>query len=412
MNSYHLLRAEQLYQQGRYTDAEKEARMQLAQEPQDAAAMALIAQCMLAEDRYDDALDMAERARAMMPAEPSLNYLVAVGQYFKRQPREALATLDQVQQLEPTYSPQYHLRGNIAMAREDWQTALESAERGLQFEPDNVELVNLRARALIQLNRQDEAAQTLDFALNRNPESSQSHANKGWVAIERGDSDAAVHHFRDALRFDPNSEYARHGLKEAIKSKNVLYRGVLRYFLWMGKMTQQYRWGFIIGLYILYRSTLWAADRYPVLQPVLYPLIALYILFAFSSWVAVPVSNLFLQFHPMGKHALTKDEKLASGIVAASLVLAVGFFGWFALGGGYLAAILAGYFTLMLIPLGGAFSVPAETTARRNLVLLAVAIAVVGALAIALPGNMTLFYLFIGGVFFYSWGANYLIARA
>ena len=50
----------------------------------------------------------------------------------------------------------------------------------------------------MKLNRQDEAAETLDYALNKAPENSYSHANKGWVAIEKDQYDKAIEHFKEA----------------------------------------------------------------------------------------------------------------------------------------------------------------------------------------------------------------------
>jgi len=99
---------------------------------------------------------------------------------------------------------------------------------------------------LVKLNRKQEAADTMDYALHRAPQSSYSHANKGWVSIEKGAYEEAITHFKEALRLNATNAYAKAGLREGIKAKNFLYRGVLKYFLWLGKLQAKYRWAFVI----------------------------------------------------------------------------------------------------------------------------------------------------------------------
>lgn len=409
MKTHFLDRARQLIQMDRLADAEGEIRKALAEDPHDAEALILLALCRIDEKKFDEAVQLAEQAVAQEPESPFIYQVLGRAYFYSQNIPQARLAIQQGQQLAPSDASFYYLRAQIEFYQENWQQALRETERGLELDPEDVDLINLRAQALVKLNRNSDADVNLDYALNKAPEDSYSHANKGWVAIEKDRYEEAVKHFMEALRLDPENDYARSGLKEAIKGKNLMYRGVLKYFLWMGKMQEKGRWAFIIGAYIIYRILLAISKNVPELAPFLYPILALYVLFAFSSWIAQPISNLFLRFHPLGKHALDKDEILATNIAGALALLSLLSFAasWamdietaFQLG--LISAVL-------MIPVCGAFAVPERSQSRRNLLIYAVTLAVFGLIWVVSPGQFWAIAIFALGVFAYGWVANYLI---
>ncbi len=408
--NHHLERGRLLLMQNRPKDAEIEFQKALQQDPQDAIAMALLAECYMESSRFPEALEMAKNAVHEEPEIPFLFYVLAKAQYYNKRIKDARQTIASGLEMDPENADFYLMLSNIEFYDENWQAALEAAKNGLALEPDSVNLINLRAQALVRLNRKEEAAVTMDEALRRAPEDSYSHANKGWIAMERGEFDQSVLHFREALKLNPTNTYARSGLKEAIKGKNLLYRGVLKYFFWVSKMSEKNRWAFIIGLYVVYRIIIWAAEQYPTIAPLLYPLIAAYVIFAFSSWIAAPISNLFLQLHPLGKYALTDDERLGANITGAVGAIALGCLIVFIVNGNVLFQALGIVLGVLLIPVGGTFSVDERSKARKYLLMYTAALALSG-----------LFWVFTGqlfglailgfGVFAFSWVANYFISK-
>ncbi len=54
--------------------------------------------------------------------------------------------------------------------------------------PEHAGCLNLRAMALVQLGRKDEASRTLGSALADDPENALTHANQGWALLHRGRS--------------------------------------------------------------------------------------------------------------------------------------------------------------------------------------------------------------------------------
>ncbi|MCC6725973.1 MAG: tetratricopeptide repeat protein [Saprospiraceae bacterium] len=409
MNPY-LERARQLISIERLSEAETEIRKALGNDPDDGEATFLLAVCKLSTKQFAEALTLAERAVALAPDSP-VAYLVLGRAYFynKKLPMAREAVTEGLR-IAPYMSDFFRLRAEMAFYEEKWELALEETENGLELDPEDVALINLRAQALIKLNRKADAATTLDYALHKAPEDSDSHANKGWVAIEQDHYEEAVQHFLEALRLDPDSDYARHGLKEAIKGKNLFYRGILKYFLWMNKLQEQGRWAFVIGAYVLYRILLSVGKNVPALAPLVYPLAAFYVIFAFSSWIAKPLSNLFLRFHPLGKHALSRDEMLGSNVVGGLVLASLAAFGAFFLTDSGLAFRLGLVLGIMTIPAGGAFNMPEGTDSRRNLLIYAAILALLGLLWALLQVEMAI-ALFGLGVLLYSLVANYFIGK-
>ena len=104
--------------------------------------------------------------------------------------------------------------------------------------------------ALTHLGRKAEAESTLGEALAEDPEDALAHANLGWASLHKSNPDKALEHFREALRLDPTMEWARLGVVEALKARHLVYRVMLRFFLWMGRQTQAAQWAVVLALVV------------------------------------------------------------------------------------------------------------------------------------------------------------------
>ncbi|MFK8104195.1 MAG: tetratricopeptide repeat protein [Saprospiraceae bacterium] len=413
-----------LLEQGRTKEAGEAFRKTLADNPTNAGALALLGHCMSVERNHEEALSLINQAIGAEPNNPYFFYLKSRASFMANRLDEARIAADEGLRINPFFSVLFELKSILDFHEQKWESALENAERGLAIDAENVELVNLRAKSLVKLNRKAEAAATIDFALHKAPEDANSHANKAWVCIEQDQYDEALIHFREALRLDPTSEFAKQGLKEAIKAKNIVYRYILKYFLWMSKMTSKNQWGIIIGLYVAYRLLFWLSTAVPFLNVVIIPLIVLYILFAFATWIGIPLANVFLRMHPLGKLALTEDEKLASNLVGGLAIMTLGSIASFYAMGyeielkeGNLFVTQAGdwlfnlslVFLLMMIPAGGVFYARAGSQARKYLVIYTVILAGLGLITVFTP--LDFFLVFALGIFAFSFLAGYLINK-
>src|SRR5690242_18623751 len=280
-----------LFHQSRHEMAEKEFRQALAAEPHGAFAHSLLAMCLSHRKEYKEATAEAQQAIHLQPDFPFAHYAHAHVLFDRNRSDEALEAIQEAIRLEPGDADYLALLANIHCEERRWPAALEAAERGLQFDPAHVQCTNLRAIALVKLGRKSEAGATIDAALAKNPDSAITHANQGWTFLEKGEPKKALEHFREALRLDPENEWARQGTVEALKARNIIYAAMLKYFLWMSRFSKRGQWVIILGAFIGNRLLAALAASNPDLAPWVLPLRILYICFALMTWMAQPFFN-------------------------------------------------------------------------------------------------------------------------
>ena len=416
-----LQRALVLHEQGRHALAEKELRQHLMQEPNDGFGHALLAISLLEQDHLDDAEQAARESIANVPDSAFSHYAMARVLSARNREDEAAAAIQEAIRLEPTDADYHGMLAGIEFDRRKWPAALHAAEMGLQFSPEHVGCNNLRAMALVKLGRKAEAGQTIERTLARDPDDAFSHANQGWTLLEQGRRKEAMNHFRESLRLDPTNDWARAGLVEGLKSGNPLYAVMLKYFLWMQKLPDGARWGIIIGGYFANRLMAGAARANSDLAPWLLPFRILYVVFAVFTWLAYPIFNLLLFLHPVGRHALNRDQRAQASWVGTCLGMALAFLVVWLVdrrSGNYLIPALV--FGLLAVPTSAIFSCE-KGWPRLAMLTLTLGLAVAGITAVAIfaflhphkdspsaalgQGSLSLFLI---GTFLSQWIANWL----
>lgn len=411
----HIARARLLMESSRYQEAQEELRRALSIAPDNETAHALSAINLSMTKDHISAVHHGENAVASAPELPFTHYALAIALYNADRKPEAEKVIRGAIRLDPFDADLRALLAQIHLWNKDWDLALKEAEEGLQADAEHVECLNVRAIALRQLNRKEESGAVIEHTLRVAPDNTSALVNLGWNRIEQGKHREALEHFREALRLEPENEAARFGVLEALKSGNPVYRVILRYFLWMSKISDKASWGVIIAAVILQRILKGIAQSSPSLAPFAWTLLGLLLLFIFLTWTATPLFNLALRLHPLGRYALSHDERVASNWTGGTILLAL-----LALGGALLTEIdylwgLAIGSGLMIIPIAGTFNAPSGRP-RRILTIYTSGLAVLGVIALLLFANdaqgagVTAGAFFLG-TFFFGWIANYLIMQ-
>jgi tetratricopeptide (TPR) repeat protein len=409
----HLARARILLQTSRYADAERELRRALVDDPDNDGAHALLALALFHQKRLGRALHEARVAVGLAPNDDFNHYIHAIVLLGYDREDQALIAIREALRLDPTNAAYYDFAGSFYLRRKQWRRALELAEQGLQQEPDHVGCTNLRGRALVQLGEGAEAQAAMEEALAQDPENARTHANMGWAKLNAGDAEGAFAHFREALRINPLSGWARAGIVEAMKARNILYRGLLRYTLWMSRLTDEEQWE-VVGAIILVRSGLRAAARafFPLYLIVL-PLNLLYFCFRMLTWIGRPLFALVLRFDRFGRQALPKEEIVASNWLALCLLTALlsvilGLALWQP---AFLVLLLVALG--MVVPVAGVFRAP-RGWGRITLALYSALMALsgLGAFALALVGKPWALAAMaaLGAIFFLGWTFFFWVA--
>jgi tetratricopeptide (TPR) repeat protein len=409
--SAHLERAQLLLAQSRAAEAERETLLALAAQPDDPHALSLLAVSRIEQDKRDPALEAARQAVGFAPDVPYLHYVHALVLHRMDRDEEAFRAVQEALRLDPEDADLFSLLAAIELARRRWPAALAAAEQALALNPEHVGAANLRAMALVRLGRKAEAMTSVDHALHRAPEDAFSHANQGWNQLHRNDPRAAQVHFREALRLQPDLEYAREGMLEALKARNPVYRGMLAYFLWLGRQSARFQWAFIVGIYFGSRAahTLW--DAHPELKWLWWPLFGLFYGFVYLSWTAQPMFNLLLRFDRFGRHVLSADQRTASSWFGGTFFLLLACLAaWLALGS------VAGFFGTVVLAVLSICVAATFGRTGRNRAILAGTTALLGLLAVAgglltvyeNPAGLTLVSAFVLGFVGFQILANVL----
>ncbi|HTH50249.1 MAG TPA: tetratricopeptide repeat protein [Candidatus Limnocylindria bacterium] len=326
-SSARFARANLLYQQSRHELAMQELHQLLAFEPQHPAAHALLALCLVHRLQFSEAQREAEVAVGQGPDLPFTHYALARVLEERHESAGAAAAIGEAIRLDPTDADYHAMHAQIRFNRREWPLALAAAEMGLQFDPEHVACNNLRAMALVKLGRKAEAGATIDATLTREPDNAITHANRGWTLLEEGQRKRALEHFREAMRLDPTNEWARAGIVEGLKAGNPIYAVMLRYFLWMNRLSGRAQWAVVLGGYFGNKLLSGLAATNPGWRPWILPVQILYLIFVLLTWLADPIFNLILRLNRYGRHALTDRQRQSANWVGLCLLLALLFLG-------------------------------------------------------------------------------------
>ncbi len=327
--SKHFLRGAMLLDQSRPQQALDELQLHLAEFPDDAQAHALQARCLIELERYDEATAAAQTAIRLAPDTAAPHFTLAYVWLQRRRIAEAEDAIREAIQIDPDEPDFFALLSQILLERRKWTEALAAAEQGLQLDAEHEACNNLRAMALVRLGKRDEAGQTIDAVLARNPEDAFTHANQGWTLLQQGQPQKALGHFRESLRIDPTCDWAREGIVESLKARNILYRWMLAWFFWMAHLPVRVQFVVVIIGFFGYNALARFGQANPEWQLWLLPLLIGYIAFALMTWIADPLFNLLLRLDKDGRHALSDEQVQAANALGICLLLAFGSLAWF-----------------------------------------------------------------------------------
>jgi tetratricopeptide (TPR) repeat protein len=302
-------RAYLLYQQRRYSQSEDLLNQALTQDPNSISCLHLLAEVNLALDDPKKAKHFIDIAIGM---DPSIDFLFATKARVMLDVErydEAEELLKQAIHLNAQEPQNYAMLGYVSLSRKRYKEAEQLSEKALSLDPSNLLALNTKG--------------TLKGALGENPEDSNTHTNYGWNKLEMGEHKAALGHFKEALRFNPNNSYAQAGMMQALQARYFVYRWFLKYQFWLGNMGAKYQWYFIIGFYVGTQALSYVAETIPALSAFLTPVVILLALIAISTWVIGPLSKLLFSFNAYAKFLLGKKEKQAVVFTAACLFISL-----------------------------------------------------------------------------------------
>ena len=263
------------------------------------------------------------RPRRIAPDDDRAYFVVSQAHMARHQYSEAEDSIRRAIEINSWNAGYFGQLAVLHLAQYRWQQALETADQGLAIEPDDEFCLNGRAKALTKLGRHDEAASTLVGALEKHPEDSFSHANRGWTLLHENEPQKAIEFFRESLRLDPTSEWAKEGLLEAMRAKSWFYRRIMQVYFWLSRFSPRMQFAFLFGLYFVAQFVRWIGEQAPPMKPFLTIVLLGYVGFVVSMWFAKHIRNVALLLSHDGRLLLTRSEKWISSIAFALITTTV-----------------------------------------------------------------------------------------
>ena len=217
-----------------------------------------------------------------------------------------------------------------------------------------------------------------------------------------------------AWQAKPENNNAKAGLVQGLKARYLFYRIFLMYAFWIGNLKGKLQWAVILGFYFGSKILRMIASENPALEPFITPIIILYSLFALSTWIITPSSNLFLRLNVYGRYALTEEEIKSSNLVGLSFAIGVLGTICYLFNPDFLFAMIGFFGVTMMIPLSSIFN-PTKKNSKNILITYTIILALTGLTSIILQamngeaGIIPIIYIF--GIIGYGWIANAFIIR-
>ncbi len=324
----YLQRAALLESQGRYEEALGQLQRSLGEDPDNALTRSRMALALAHLDRDKEAIEHARAAVELNPEDAFVMRVLASVLRGADKSGEALKAARVAISMDPDEPNGYAVLAGIHLSRSEWKHAREEADIGLSIDPEDTTCLNIRSIALRQLGDRKEAIVGIREALALEPEDATLHANQGWAHLHAREIPEALTSFGEALRLDPDDATAQAGLMEALRARNVVYRWILTFYLWMGRLKPGTQWIVILGLMFgsrILRKSTEGTDFSGVGKVVG----AVYLLFVYLTWVGTPFANMLLFLDPIGRRVMKVRDKWAGGLFFATYVMAA-LIGWLA----------------------------------------------------------------------------------
>ena len=251
---------------------------------------------------------------AEQPDNPSVLRLAAVIELSDGKPKIAERFGRQLLEMNAEDDDALVLMAKIKLDQRNYDAAINYADQALEIDAQNTEALNLKIYVGGFLGRSD-TEETINEALNVNPEDSSTIANHGYQLLRQGKVDEALDRLKYALSINPNDQLGRYAMLEALKARFWPYRMYFKYKEAMAKLSGGANFGIMIGLWFgvnyLNRLASQQPDLAPFLMPLVYFMVALFLL----TWIIDPIMNFYLLTNQYGRLLLDKEDKLMASLV-------------------------------------------------------------------------------------------------
>ncbi len=213
----------ELYKAGKRVKAEEAAKALLAETPDDAETISILAAVLIDRNAFDEAEVALRRAQALAAHAP-IPY-INLGRFLQAHGRwgEALTHYAEATERFPDHGLFHATLGQLAQRAGDFALAETAYRNASALDPKNATLVMNVGMVVLRQERVDEAITCFESAITLNPNLAAAYGNLGNAEQKRGNLEAAEMAYVRASNLDPKDvlTYVSSGLMK-------LKRGSLR----------------------------------------------------------------------------------------------------------------------------------------------------------------------------------------
>jgi tetratricopeptide (TPR) repeat protein len=182
-----------------WDDAERHLLRALQADPNHEPAARLYSFYLACLDRRDEALRFARQAVKLNPASPGALMNLAVIQYLARDYDQAIKTITETLDLEPTFGQAYVLMGRIYTAQGLHERAVEKLQHAHRLLGDRPDVITPLAYGLARANRRREALDAAQELRRIAKPGTPSPFRMAMIDIGLGNTNQAITGLRQAL---------------------------------------------------------------------------------------------------------------------------------------------------------------------------------------------------------------------
>jgi tetratricopeptide (TPR) repeat protein len=203
--------AEQLYKDGKLTQAIQAYQQGILADPNNPAIYVALARLQVFAGDYDAAITNAQNALLKNPNNPTAHAVQAWALSFKQEHLQAEAAIKKALELDPNSALAHAYYAEILLNKGDAgevDKAIEESKTARNLDPNLLETHRARGLVLLSTQNIDEAIDELKAAVALNDKIADLHMNLGYAYRVRGDNDLAVEELLSAFALNPSSPIA------------------------------------------------------------------------------------------------------------------------------------------------------------------------------------------------------------
>jgi protein O-GlcNAc transferase len=202
---------------GALPQAEQLYRQALQLRPDSAEAHTGLANVLLEQGRFDEALARYREVLRLRPDSPDAHFNLGLALKRQGQLDDAVASYREALRLRPDFAEAWNNLGTVRAAQGDGDDARTCFERALQFNPSHPPAHNNLGKLYQEQGRLDEAEARFREALRLRPHYAEAHYNLGVLFQQERRLDEAAACFRAAVQYRPGFTEALNNLGNVLR---------------------------------------------------------------------------------------------------------------------------------------------------------------------------------------------------